>query len=91
MGMQKDSATYRDLSVTLHNTDLYVFGTCLYNLQQTFDCQFDALFPRHVVLVVLLQKLSNCLARTTNSVGLASIVVQVYWQGKIAELTFHAL
>jgi len=51
----------RDLVVPVQYTYLDIFGARLDNLEQTFDCQFDRLIPRHVILMVFLQELSNSL------------------------------
>jgi hypothetical protein len=63
--------THGNLSVALHNADLDVFRTGLHNLKETLHSEFDTVFTRHVVFVVLFQKLSNGFGRPADRVGLA--------------------
>ena len=63
---------YGDFSVALHNADLDVLRAGLYDFQQTLHCELDAIFPSHVVFVVLFQKFTDGLRRAANSVRLSN-------------------
>ena len=61
--------SYLDLVESIHIGNLNVLGSRLHDLQQTLDSQLDCLILVHSLGVVLLQKLSNGFARSTDCVG----------------------
>lgn len=58
LAVNLDMITDRDFIVPIQNAYLNVFGTCLDDLEQTFNRQLNRLLLRHIVFVVFLQELS---------------------------------
>lgn len=57
--VRKGQETHSNLPITLHNADLDILGTRLYDLQKTLDGEFDALFACEVVFVVLFEEFAD--------------------------------
>lgn len=62
--------TYGDLVETVQHADLDVLGPSLHDFKETLDGQLDGLGTCHIILVVLLQELSDRLGRPANGIRL---------------------
>lgn len=68
------SRTHCNFVETVHDANLDVLGTGLDNFQKTLDRQFDRFVTRHIILVVLLEELSDCFGRAADGIRLLIVI-----------------
>jgi hypothetical protein len=71
--------THGEFAETLHDANLYVFGTRLNDLEKTLDRQLDGILSCRIFLVVLLKEFSNGFGRSANSIRLQPAIEREKW------------